>query len=224
MFAKRLHSSEELYAVSEGYHSLLLLWLQHTRVFFKCLAKEMWALLNPTRSLIFDITKKSVFTLPRCLFLPCNVPTHTIISSFQPLLPMLWAVPNRKVHVLTSKLVNKRSNNGLFWYKTQPSRTLTERTQCFLLDSTNLGSIFFQVWGRFSVCWMDYELDYLALKLKHLLFRTHWKQVSNSRSTDLITKRLSDHISCWWLQFLWRELHLHFTIYCNFSSTMQVYV
>lgn len=83
----------------------------------------------------------------------------------------------------------QKSNNRLFCYKTQSSRTLSERILSFLLGSVNLVSSFFQVLGICFVCWVDYELDYLALKLKCLLFRTHWKHISYYIPIDLITKR-----------------------------------
>lgn len=133
-------------------------------------------------------------------FCPPPFSTHTIISpptqssqaSSHSFL-VLWTVRKRKYS--TSLLQSwwglgflQKSNNRLFCYKTRSSRTLTERTPSFLPGSTNLVSGFFWVLGVWFV-WAEYELEYLALKLKRPLFRIHRKQISSYRSIDLITKR-----------------------------------
>lgn len=86
MFTKCFHGSEELYAVSEGHHSLLLLWLEDASMFFKCLVKEMGVLFSSMYPVIPDI-KKLYAHFPHTVYFCTSFPTQTIISSFQPLLP-----------------------------------------------------------------------------------------------------------------------------------------
>lgn len=132
-------------------------------MFFKCLVKEINTLFNSMSNVILGIIKKNMLT---STMLPISAPPlphpHNYLKL--PVTPFLCyeqSVRENKTYILTSKLVrlgvvfffSQESNNRLFCYKTQPSRTLTDRILSFLPHSMHLGSSCFQILRDFLFRW-----------------------------------------------------------------------